>query len=63
MLGLLGLVVSAVATTLARDSGTSAREVEITWRHWGRDDPDVWFMDVEYPSSERCLEVARITSL
>ena len=33
MLGLLGLVLSAVAATSAHDGERSDHEIEITWRH------------------------------
>ncbi len=56
---LLAVVVNAVSSTFAHEEAPPGQEVEITWRHWGHDDSDVWFMDVEFPSPEKCLQIAR----
>lgn len=59
---LLAVVVSAVAATFADAGGGGGREVVVTWRHYGYDTDDVWFLDVEFPAPGSCLQIARAVS-
>ena len=53
MLELTALAVTAVARACERGALRPGDAVELTWRHYRYDPPDVWFLELHVASAER----------